>query len=51
MKESTYYYVFRHKHIKAKLKFESTDIDTAIEVLSTLVVSVIDWDMKRYKNK
>lgn len=51
MKEKHYDYVFTHTKTKAKLKFSSTSIEEATQVLSIMVVSIADWDMKRFKCK
>jgi len=51
MKDSIYKYVFRHNITKAKLSFEAKSVQNAIIILSIMVNTVADWDMKRYKQK
>ena len=47
-KERTYKYVF--KHISgATLKFDCKSIQEATILLSTIVSSVGDWDMRRFR--
>ena len=46
-----YDYVFKHKVTKARLSFESRSVEEAIQVLATMVITIADWDMKRYKHK
>jgi hypothetical protein len=51
MKDSMYDYVFRHNKTKAKLSFEARSVQDAIIILSSMINTVADWDMKRYKQK
>jgi hypothetical protein len=51
MKNPMYDYVFKHKVTKARLSFESRSVEEAIQVLATMVSTIADWDMKRYKHK
>ena len=51
MKNSMYDYVFKHKTIRAVLRFNARELEDAIQLLATIVNSVQDWDMKRYKCK
>jgi hypothetical protein len=46
-----YKYVFTHKKTQAKLKFIAGEFNEAIIILSGLVNTVADWDMKRFKCK
>lgn len=51
MKDPMYDYVFRHKITKARLSFEARSMQEATHILATMVNSVADWNMKRYKHK
>jgi hypothetical protein len=51
MKDPMYDYVFRHRITKARLSFTSKSIQEATNVLATMVNTVSDWDMKRYRHK
>jgi hypothetical protein len=51
MKDPMYDYVFRHNITKAKLRFEARSVQDAINILSSMINTVADWDMKRYKQK
>lgn len=51
MKDPMYDYVFKHKTTKARLSFEARSIEEATAILATMVSTVADWDMKRYKHK
>ena len=51
MKDSMYDYVFKHKITKARLSFEARSMQEAISILATMVNTIADWDMKRYKHK
>jgi len=51
MKNPMYKYVFNHRMTKAKLSFECRAMSEAIMLLATMVNTVADWDMKRYKCK
>jgi hypothetical protein len=46
-----YQYIFTHKKTQAKLKFIAGEFNEAITLLSTLVNTVCEWDMKRFKFK
>ena len=51
MKNPMYDYVFKHNITKARLNFEARSIEEAISILATMVNTVADWHMKRYKHK
>ena len=48
-KERTYKYVFKHITSGATLKFDCKSIQEATILLSTIVSSVGDWDMRRFR--
>lgn len=48
-KERTYRYVFKHTTSGATLKFDCKSIQEATILLSTIVSSVGDWDMRRFR--
>jgi hypothetical protein len=51
MKNPMYDYVFRHRITKARLSFEARSMQEATSILATMVNTVADWDMKRYRHK
>jgi hypothetical protein len=51
MKNPLYDYVFRHNTIKARLSFQARSIQEATIILATMVSTIADWNMKRYKHK
>jgi hypothetical protein len=51
MKDTRYKYVFTHCVQQAKLKFEATTIQEAVRIIGSLVSSVEEWNMKRFRIK
>lgn len=46
-----YQYVFTHRKTQSRLRFIAKEFNEAILILSSLVNTVHEWDMKRYKCK
>ena len=50
-KAKKYKYIFKHKRKDIKIILHSTDVSEAIMQLGSILNSVVDWDMKRFKEK